>query len=153
MDTRFNITLIPHGTPTITYGLDNSKGETLQFTEPLELNFNLDLAEGEHKFFIDFKSKTNSTPEMAVEIGTVSVAGITTDRMKWAGVYYPDYPEPWASEQTTPLASSIDSATYLGWNGRWVLAFTVPVFTWVHRLENLGWIYSPDQQGQLSRTG
>jgi hypothetical protein len=32
----------------------------------------------------------------------------------------------------------------MGWNGRWELNFRVPIFTWIHQLENLGWIYAPD---------
>jgi hypothetical protein len=31
--------------------------------------------------------------------------------------------------------------TYLSWNGKWTLTFDVPVFTWIHRVQNLGWIY------------
>lgn len=140
MDTRFSIKLIPHGSPIITYGLDQSVGETLALTAPVELQFDLDLDLGLHKFYIDFRNKTNHTPEMAVEIDSVTIEGITTDRMKWAGVYYPDYPEPWASEQTA-LEPVLKSSTFLGWNGRWELEFTVPIFTWLHRLESLGWIY------------
>ena len=140
MDTRFSIKLIPHGSPIITYGIDQSVGETLVLTAPVELRFDLDLDLGPHKFYIDFGNKTNHTPEMAVEIDSVTIEGITTDRMKWAGVYYPDYPEPWASEQTA-LEPVLKSSTFLGWNGRWELEFTVPIFTWLHRLESLGWIY------------
>jgi len=141
MDTRFSIKLIPHGNPIITYGVNQAKGETLVITEPVELQFNLELEKGPQVFYIDFRNKTNDTPEMAVEIDSVTFEGITVDRFKWAGIYTPDYPEPWASSQSN-LAPTVMSATYLGWNGRWELPFTVPVFTWIHQLENLGWIYS-----------
>ena len=77
---------------------------------------------------------------MAVEIESVTVEGITVDRFKWAGIYTPNYPEPWASTQTN-LQPTLQSATYLGWNGRWELPFSVPIFTWIHQTENLGWIY------------
>ena len=140
MDTRFNISLIPYGNPKITYGV-NEEINTLELQQPITLYFALDLNQGPHKFFIDFRNKTNSTPEMAIEIDNVSVEGITTDRMKWAGLYYPDYPEPWASEQTSPPMPVVKSSTFLGWNGRWELEFTVPIFRWVHQLEMLGWIY------------
>lgn len=66
--------------------------------------------------------------------------GMSLDRFKWAGVYFPVYPEPWASTQID-LPKFHKSATYLGWNGQWELEFSVPIFTWIHKLENLGWIY------------
>ena len=140
MDTRFSIKLIPHGNPIITYGVNDATGETLAITAPVELQFDLDLDQGPQSFYIDFRNKTNDTPEMAVEIASVTFEGITVDRFKWAGIYTPTYPEPWASSQAN-LAPTIKSATYLGWNGRWELPFTVPIFTWIHQLENLGWIY------------
>ena len=141
MDTKFSIELIPHGSPIITYGLDQAVGKTLELTVPVKLEFDVDVAQGTHKFFLEFRNKTNHTPEMAIEIQQVSFEDIATDRMKWAGLYYPDYPEPWASQQTAPLESVIKSSTFLGWNGRWELEFSVPIFTWIHKLENLGWIY------------
>jgi len=140
MNTRFSIKLIPHGSPVITYGLDSARGETLELNAPAELQFDVDLATGPHVFYIDFRNKTNATPEMAVEIDSVTVEGITTDRMKWAGIYTPTYPEPWASTQTD-LKPTLPAATYLGWNGRWELPFTTPIFTWIHQIEHLGWIY------------
>jgi len=33
------------------------------------------------------------------------------------------------------------SVTYLGWNGTWSLKFSVPVFLWIHKKKELGWIY------------
>jgi len=142
MDTRFSINLIPHGSPIITYGIDSAQGETLELNVPVELRFAVDLDVGAHVFYIDFANKTNSTPEMAIEIASVTIEGITVDRAKWAGIYYPNYPEPWASEQTAPLDPVLKSSTFLGWNGRWELEFTTPIFTWLHKLENLGWIYN-----------
>jgi hypothetical protein len=137
----FSIRLQPHGRPTITYGVDEDIN-TITLTESIELLFSLNLSNGLHKFYIDFANKTNETPEMAVEIVDVTIEGMTLDRFKWAGLYYPNYPEPWASQQTKVLPHVHRHATYLGWNGRWELELECPIFTWIHKLENLGWIYS-----------
>ena len=154
MDTKIEVKIIPHGRPTITYGVDDHPVSTIELVEPMSLQFNLDLGQGSHEVYIDFASKTNDTPDMAVEIDCVTAGGIAVDRLKWAGKYYPQYPEPWASQQTETLQDCINSATYLGWNGRWVLQFTVPIFTWIHRIENLGWIYSIDPKTkQLIKNG
>ena len=80
----------------------------------------------------------NQKLDMAIEIESVTVEGITLDRLKWAAEYYPDYPDDYPEKK--PI---IKPATYLGWNGSWVLTFNMPIFTWIHRLENLGWLYEP----------
>jgi len=153
MDTRFSIKLIPYGNPVITYSIDQDSGKLLELIEPTELEFNLDLESGSHKFILDFNSKTNSTPDMAVEIADINVEGISVDRFKWAGLYRPRYPEPWASSQRNPLPSVRTNTTYLGWNGTWELEFTVPIFAWIHQIEHLGWVYSIDPATQqLHRT-
>jgi hypothetical protein len=79
-----------------------------------------------------------------VEIITVAFFDIADDKFAWAGIYEPEYPEPWATEQKsqgTVLAPQLTPHTYLSWPGKWTLNFTVPVFMWMHKVQNLGWIY------------
>jgi hypothetical protein len=86
----------------------------------------------------------NKTAQEAVVVESVSFFGIEDPKFAWAGVYTPVYPEPWATEQRDQgvvLKPQLCPHTYLGWNGKWTLTFTVPVFTWIHRVQNLGWIY------------
>ena len=86
----------------------------------------------------------DKTAQEAVIIESVSFFGIEDPKFAWAGVYEPKYPEPWASEQQDQgvvLKQHLCPHTYLGWPGKWTLTFDVPVFTWVHRVQNLGWIY------------
>jgi len=143
-NTRISITLRPEGQtpPTIRYGLDTVSMEPEFLVGSKTIDFDIDMSEGEHKLIVYFENKTNETSDQAVIIESVTVEGMTLDRFKWAGKYYPVYPEPWASEQTEPLPAVRECATYLGWNGCWELKFTVPIFTWIHKIENLGWIYS-----------
>jgi hypothetical protein len=141
--TQFKIGLVPHGVPCINYGLDGVAITTgLRLEEPCELAFDLDLAAGPHELYIDFYNKSNNEPDMAVGIAWVEFEGMRLDRFKWSSTYTPVYPEPWASQQTEVLPSVHNSMTYLGWNGRWSLHFSTPIFTWIHQLENLGWIYT-----------
>jgi hypothetical protein len=79
--------------------------------------------------------------DKAVIIESVNFFGIHDSRFVWAGEYQPNYPEPWYSEQTIKPAPLLKSHTYLSWNGKWTLTFEVPVFTWIHQMQNLGWIY------------
>jgi len=142
-NTQFNIHLRPHGkqAPIICCGVNNQTN-MLILSDDVQLSFDIDLPNGSNKFILEFANKTNDTLDMAVEIVAVTFEGMTLDRFKWSSRYYPVYPEPWASEQTDALPEFHSSATYLGWNGRWELEFETPIFTWIHRLENLGWIYS-----------
>ena len=79
------------------------------------------------------KNPNDTVPELnldkVVVVESVSFFGITDPRFAWAGVYHP--------EQGGELVSH----TYLSWNGTWTLNFDVPVFTWMHRVQGLGWIY------------
>jgi len=140
-NTRFAVTLTGIDNPEITYGVDQDTINTITINGTVILYFSLDLTTAEHKFFFEFANKTNNTPDRMVVVESVAVEGITADRLKWSGIYTPDYPEPWASTQTN-LAQTLPGATHLGWNGRWELPFTVPIFTWLHQKEHLGWIYS-----------
>ena len=145
MDTKYNtsfaVTLTGVGRPEITYGIDNEVCNKIFIDNEVTLHFSLDLSTTAHRFFFEFANKTNDTPDMMVVVDSVSVEGITTDRLKWSGTYTPNYPQPWADSQSS-LDQILRGATHLGWNGRWELAFTVPIFTWLHQKEHLGWIYS-----------
>ena len=80
----------------------------------------------------------------AVVIQQVSFFGITDPRFAWAGVYEPEYPEPWATEQFDAgviLQPHLSPHTYLSWPGTWTLTFELPVFSWIHKIQDLGWIY------------
>ena len=79
--------------------------------------------------------------DKAVIIESVSFFGIKDPKFAWAGIYEPNYPEPWYSEQTVKPKSLLKNHTYLGWAGKWTLTFDVPVFTWIHKIQDLGWIY------------
>jgi hypothetical protein len=79
--------------------------------------------------------------DKAVIIESVSFFDITDPQFIWQGVYEPTYPEPWYSEQTVKPEPLLKNHTYLCWNGKWTLTFDVPVFTWIHKMQDLGWIY------------
>jgi hypothetical protein len=80
----------------------------------------------------------------AVIVENVSFFGIEDPKFAWTGIYEPKYPEPWATQQRSlgvALKPQLCPHTYLGWPGKWTLTFDVPVFTWIHQTQNLGWIY------------
>ena len=93
-------------------------------------------------------SDTQGNLDKAVVIKSLSFMDIVSDNFIWQGLYTPTYPEPWATQQReagNPPQPTLRHQTRLSWNGKWQVRFTVPIFTWIHQVENLGWIYSVDQ--------
>ena len=147
MDIVFEIVVNPRWwrtVPEISYGINETAINTILISNRTTLRICYPFVPGDHKFWITYNNKNYSdcvldqNLDMAVEIESVSFEGMTLDRFKWAGFFYPDYPVDYPDKQPV-----VKSATYLGWNGRWELPFTAPIFTWIHRLENLGWLYEP----------
>lgn len=114
----------------------------------LILDWSQSLEKGPHCLEVMLLGKTNeyttATKDHAVIIEHVDFFGIRNDKFKWQGVYRPEYPEPWRTEQESQgieLLPELPAHTYLGWNGTWRLDFTTPIFTWMHQVQDLGWIY------------
>jgi len=118
----------------------NDKIEEISIDSVTVKNFEF-LHNGAGKLHIELVNKTD---QEAVIIEQVSFFGIQDPKFAWAGVYQPRYPEPWATEQRNQglvLTPELCPHTYLGWPGIWTLTFDVPVFTWIHKIQGLGWIY------------
>jgi hypothetical protein len=120
-------------------------------TKSVCFSIDQEISAGEHDLTIEFTNKKDTDTNLvtgvdkAVVVDRIVLNDIQSPGFVWAGVYYPKYPEPWAAEQHQAghaLNPLLKSHNYLGWNGKWTLTFTAPVFTWIHNIENLGWIYS-----------
>lgn len=130
--------------PEILLGVDNS----IIYAGKLFANttFTVDqiMNAGQHEIWVEFINKQDGDTvgdlDKAVIIEQITFNNISDQKFIWAGSYRPDYPEPWASQQTN-LLPVLDHQNYLGWNGKWTLTFDIPVFTWMHKTLDLGWIY------------
>jgi hypothetical protein len=153
MDTQINLTLTPvywdNRYPEIRILWDNcilfsgtvQKEETKSFTVSGDA--------GLHNFVVEFVNKHDSDTvlekqlDKAIVINQIEVEGMSFSSFMYQAGYYPNYPDAYkvtCAEQNIVLEPRI-SSTYLGWNGKWVLPISFPVFTWIHETENLGWIY------------
>lgn len=68
-----------------------------------------------------------------IEIDKIDIGALVYD-----GVYTPEYPEPWATQQREAgkeLLESFKMVTSMGHHGEWRLKFTSPFYMWL--LENL----------------
>lgn len=141
--TEFQIEIESYGSniPKIKFGIDDTCLVTQEVTGKTHLNFDGVLKKGKHIAYIDFFNKEDTDPDTAVIINRVTVEGITVDRFLWSNKYYPRYPEGYKKSNADVLENVIACATYMGWNGVWKFEFETPIFEWIHRLENLGWLY------------
>lgn len=137
---RLGVRLTPVGAPWVRVkiaGFDRLD----KLTEPTTFAISFDSTAGQEILLVEHLNKAITDSTTAVIVDSIEFFGITDPKFAWAGMYCPIYPEPWAGQQLTPLPAEIPGQTYLGWNGTYRLEFDVPVFTWIHRVQNLGWIY------------
>ena len=136
---KLSVTLRPVDHPNIRVGVNGDLlTVVLDKTQTMDFEFRSDK---DCQLTVELVDKKD---QEAVVVESVSFFGLQDPRFAWAGVYEPRYPEPWATQQQDQgvvLKQHLSPHTYLGWPGKWTLTFDVPVFTWIHRVQNLGWIY------------
>jgi hypothetical protein len=137
---EIELQLTPVGLPWVQIQVANHT-QQLQLTHTKTFKFNFSAA-GSQSIVIKHYDKHITDRDTAVVIDRVSFFGIQNPKFVWHGQYRPEYPEPWFSQQQPPPQSVLTNVTYLGWNGVWYLEFTVPVFTWMHQVQDFGWIYN-----------
>lgn len=137
---KIKVQLRPIGRPWVKLSIGNHQ-QTIQLETVTEFAFEF-AATNSATLKIEHFDKSATDPDTAVEIVSVGFFDIEDPKFAWQGVYRPDYPEPWFSEQDTAPPAELPGQTYLGWNGTYSLTFAVPVFTWIHQVQNLGWIYN-----------
>jgi len=84
-------------------------------------------------------TRTDTNEDTAIIVEEIKFNNISSPKFAWQGIYRPKYPEHY--QQGKILVPTLSPHTYLGWNGIWTLEFTLPIYTWIHEIENFGWIY------------
>jgi hypothetical protein len=132
------------GIPDVHVSLDGGEIHSGILGKSMSMCIDCDLELGKHVLVIEHRNKQLNDPSTELIINSISFNGIASPKFAWQGIYSPSYPEPWATEQLSAgrrLAPELMATTHLGWNGKWTLTFTAPVFTWIHQVEDLGWIH------------
>jgi hypothetical protein len=76
--------------------------------------------------------------DQLLHIKSMEIDEIDVGALVYEGLYTPDYPEPWASQQRqagVELQESFKNVTCIGHNGTWQFKFNSPFYMWL--LENL----------------
>ena len=112
----------------------------MEFTQELELEKNYELVikrEGKDKYqtIVD---NGEIIKDQLLHISSIEIDEIDIGGLVYEGVYTPDYPEPWATQQKqsgNELRESFKNVKAMGHNGEWKLKFSSPFYMWL--LENL----------------
>jgi len=148
MDTKIAITLeamtCDGKQPVIQWQGEHTQHQQTLWRETT-VEFEYDLEQGEHFVQFEFINKTNqdttADEDLAVIIKDIQVNDISDPKINLVATYYPNYPEPWFSQQDPKPSSILPGHQYLGWNGVWRLEYDVPTFAWIHKIKGLGWQY------------
>ena len=76
--------------------------------------------------------------DQLLHIKSMEIDEIDIGALVYEGVYTPEYPEPWATQQCEAgreLPESFKNVTNMGHNGEWKFKFASPFYMWL--LENL----------------
>lgn len=124
---RISVLLEPVGTPDVVVTCGPECKELI-ITQPTWLQFDYTAPAGPDKLTVEHRNRKSNDGVTSVIVSKVKFNFVNCDKATYHGMYYPNGKE---SRRTT----------YVNWNGVWVLDFTVPVYTWVHQIQGLGWIY------------
>ncbi len=156
MDTSYKIkldvTLRPEwhtDAPKIKIGVDQGPFYTQLLHDKTTFHFEYNACNSSQLYIWFLNKNANDTVldkglDKLVHIDDISFFGISNKKFIWTGIYRPEYPELWKSEQIAQrnipkeILTGIDC---MGWNGRYTLQFDVPVFTWIHQIQDFGWLY------------
>lgn len=112
-----------------------------QLNDPLLID--IALTPGTHKLSINFDDHMaiDQDPTIAIEVRSLKFQYLT-DEFNIYSFYRPIYPEHWIKEnleQGRRLDPVIHS-NHIGWCGQWYINFKTPIYTWIHRQLNMGWL-------------
>ena len=151
MDTKYKfqciITLGPGRNTTVNrvrISLDQNTWYDKSVSDRIGLSITEFLSPGNHRLVVDFLDKPDQDLDQSLKIHSLCINSVSDSRFIWAGIYRPRYPNSWYYQQIEKgiiLDDELTNIDYLGWPGTWTLDFTSPVFTWIHQIQSLGWIY------------
>jgi len=116
--------------------------------KPTIIEFEYELEEGKSYNLIINRSGKNVTQtkiedgkivkDQLLHIKSIEIDEIDIGGLIYEGVYKPEYPEPWATQQTeagNKPPETLKNVTLMGHNGTWTFTFESPFYMWL--LENL----------------
>ena len=100
---------------------------------------------GDHRLEIHFYNKnlkeSGYSNEMAILIKHIRFQHIKKD-FHFLSKYSPEYPHEFITGQQKQGKEWPESilSNHLGWNGKYIINFQTPIYRWLHKNLNLGWL-------------
>jgi len=119
----------------------NDKSQLIEFEHECEEGKDHELTikrSGKDKGQSVVNDKGDILKDQLLHIKNIEIDEIDIGALVYEGVYTPEYPEPWATQQRqagTELQQSFKNVTSMGHNGTWRFKFGSPFYMWL--LENL----------------
>jgi hypothetical protein len=131
---KMTVTLQPVKCPLVTVTAGKiTHTQQLLTTTSFDFDF---VASDQAVLTVEHHGKLDLDVDTAVIVQSIEFYGICDPRFIWAGIYNPVYPGHYPDQK-----SKLPGQGYLGWNGTYVLEFQVPIFSWIHQVQDLGWLY------------
>ena len=117
------------------------KPDVIEFEQELEEGKEYSLVimrSGKVKNQTVINEKGDLLKDQLLNIKGIEIDEIDLGALVYEGVYTPEYPEPWATQQRetgVELQESFKNVTQMGHNGKWEFKFSSPFYMWL--LENL----------------
>lgn len=128
------IKLTPIGNPKCRVSLgDQCRDLTIDHEQSINISYQ---GCDDIKLMIEHYDKSDDDPTTALVISQIKINNISEYKFVYQGIYYPKYPMHLINNQAI-----LPHQNYLGWNGVWILELTLPIYTWIHKTLDLGWIY------------
>ena len=117
------------------------KPDLIEFEHELEEDKKYNLIinrSGKTKNQTVINEKGDILKDQLLHIKSMEIDEIDIGALVYEGIYTPQYPEPWATQQRkdgVELKESFRNVTSMGHDGEWRLSFSSPFYMWL--LENL----------------
>lgn len=139
---QFSITVKPVGYdgswPEFYLKVDDKLQDSGTLTDPRTYNFDILLMDGPHCITVGFTNK-NDRDTIVVDNKIVADKAIIVEKIVIEGYELDDFVY---RAMYTPIGREQSHSSYLSWDGEWQLDITTPIFTWIHKTQQLGWIYN-----------
>ena len=131
--------------PRVLIKLDNTILYDIEIAGTTSITIEKSLSLGDHCLEVCFYNKNPKeagySKDMAILIRHIRFQHIKKD-FHFLSKYFPEYPHEFITSQQKQGKKWPESllSNHLGWNGKYIINFQTPIYRWLHKNLNLGWL-------------
>ena len=113
---------------------DKTQVKSTEIVTSKTISFNLDLEEKQNYKLIIIRGNHSNRGQQILSIKKLEADGINLNKFLDRVYFYPEYPRQWHEQQIKAGKSWPDKQKGwrdLGFNGKWILEFDTPFYTWL----------------------